>query len=246
MPTIPQPRFYVYVLARPNDKPFYVGKGSRYRINDHEREARTDCRCHKCNIIRKIWRNGGVVRRYIVFTTNDEHDAFEYEKATIALHGRANLCNVTDGGEGPSNPTPEARAKISVAGRARRASEETRARMRAAQAIRRGDKARQAIENERKRTDPTIKANFRRGLEKRWATPGYREQLIAASRNRYNRPEELEKLAQARAVAAAPEVKAKIGAAAKAQWADPEKRARVMEAQRAGKERARKRRMGET
>ena len=80
MSTIPSSSFYVYVLARPNNKVFYVGKGKGYRINAHEGYATRGCTCHKCNIIRKIWRNGGEVQRYIVFTTESENEAFEYER----------------------------------------------------------------------------------------------------------------------------------------------------------------------
>jgi hypothetical protein len=112
--------FYVYLLCRPNGKPFYVGKGKSRRIYDHEKEARGSCKCHKCNVIRKIWRYGGEVQRYIVFTTNDEQAAFAYECELIALHGRGNLCNLTDGGEGvsglalelhPSHKYPEIRQR---------------------------------------------------------------------------------------------------------------------------------------
>ena len=35
-------QFYVYTLAYPDGKVFYVGKGSGYRIDQHEMEARTD------------------------------------------------------------------------------------------------------------------------------------------------------------------------------------------------------------
>lgn len=96
--------YYVYILARPNDKPFYVGKGKDRRIIVHEAEARSGCKCHKCNVIRKIWRSGGEVQRYTVFTTDDETEALDFECAMIALLGRSTLTNKTDGGEGVSNP----------------------------------------------------------------------------------------------------------------------------------------------
>lgn len=109
------PRFYVYLLARPNGKVFYVGKGSKKRTFAHETEAKSGCRCHKCNVIRKIWRNGGEVHRHIVFTTDSEDEAFEYEREQISLYGRKNLCNHTDGGDGVRNLSDEARARISAA-----------------------------------------------------------------------------------------------------------------------------------
>ena len=125
MITIPQ--FYVYVLARPNGKPFYVGKGHGRRIHDHEMEARSGHRCHKCNAIRKIWKQGGEVQRYIVFTTDNEQEAYDYEEQMIALHGRANLCNHTDGGKSGGDLSVEAKAKLSKALKTRYAIPEVRA-----------------------------------------------------------------------------------------------------------------------
>jgi hypothetical protein len=76
--------FYVYLLLRPNDQPFYVGKGIGDRIGDHEREARKGHECHRCRVIRKIWRNGGEVGRQIIFHTDNEQEAYRIEAATIA------------------------------------------------------------------------------------------------------------------------------------------------------------------
>ena len=117
MATIPQPRYYVYILARPNGKPFYVGKGQGARVFAHDNEARLGHKCHKCNVIRKIWRNGGEYQRYIVFTTDVERDAHDYEKELIAQFGRDSLCNLTDGGEGCSGRVvdSETRKKLSLA-----------------------------------------------------------------------------------------------------------------------------------
>lgn len=112
------PRFYVYVLARPNGKPFYVGKGQRGRVYDHENEARKGHKCHKCNVIRKIWRKGGEVQRYIVFTTDSEREALDYEIELIALYGQETLCNLTSGGDTPVI-TDETRAKQRAAYRRR-------------------------------------------------------------------------------------------------------------------------------
>jgi hypothetical protein len=112
--SIPQV-FYVYVLVRPNGVPFYVGKGKDKRIFDHDKEARSGHKCYKCNVIRKIWKQGGEVQRYIVFTTIDESEAYAYERELISLHGRHNLTNLTDGGEGLRNPSKETREKIASA-----------------------------------------------------------------------------------------------------------------------------------
>lgn len=102
MSSVPHAKYYVYILARPNGKPFYVGKGAGNRIYEHDGEARKGHKCHKCNVIRKIWKQGGEFQRYIVLTTDDEQEAFAHERELIALYGRENLCNLTDGGEGCS------------------------------------------------------------------------------------------------------------------------------------------------
>jgi hypothetical protein len=104
-------RFYVYVLCKPNDTPFYVGKGKGNRVYDHDAEARKGHRCHKCNTIRKIWKHGGQVRRYFVFTTDDEQEAYQHEKELIASYGRKNLTNSTDGGEGQTGRIGELSGK---------------------------------------------------------------------------------------------------------------------------------------
>lgn len=111
--SISSPQFYVYVLARPNGKPFYVGKGRCRRIHDHELEAKTGHQCHKCNVIRKIWKQGGQVHRYVMLQTDDELEALAYEVDLIAMYGRETLVNQTDGGQGVAR-TPESVMKISA------------------------------------------------------------------------------------------------------------------------------------
>lgn len=109
--------YYVYILVRPDGRVFYVGKGKNNRIFDHDKEARRGHRCYKCNIIRKIWEQGKTYQRYFVFTTTDENEAYAYERELIAQYGRGNLANLTDGGEGLSNPTAETREKLAASSR---------------------------------------------------------------------------------------------------------------------------------
>lgn len=101
--------FYVYLLLRPNGKPFYVGKGIGNRIGFHENEARKDHDCHKCRVIRKIWRSGGEVGREIIFRTDNEDEAYRIEAITIARF-RSGLVNVLDKQVGKAEnlgkPTP--------------------------------------------------------------------------------------------------------------------------------------------
>src|SRR6267378_4437944 len=45
-------RYYVYILRRPDLRPFYVGKGKAYRLFNHVDEARHTENSHKLNVIR--------------------------------------------------------------------------------------------------------------------------------------------------------------------------------------------------
>jgi hypothetical protein len=50
--------------------------------------------------IREVWERGGSVSAIIVLETNDEQVALAEEKRLVALYGRANLTNESDGGDG--------------------------------------------------------------------------------------------------------------------------------------------------
>jgi hypothetical protein len=88
--------YYVYLLIRPDGRVFYVGKGTGKRVHGHEREARTGCACHKCCVIRKIWKNGGQVIRNIIFETHKEEEALQRE-AELIEKWRGILTNVASG-----------------------------------------------------------------------------------------------------------------------------------------------------
>src|SRR5260370_5231911 len=89
--------YYVYTYAFPDGTVFYVGKGCNARIDQHEREARSDCMCQKCCIIRQIWAGGDPVQKRIVYETFEEHEAFAQEYLLIQTYGLANLVNITKG-----------------------------------------------------------------------------------------------------------------------------------------------------
>jgi hypothetical protein len=88
-------RFYVYVLCRPDGRAFYVGKGINRRVFDHEAEA---IRKHpigesnpfKCNVIRKIVREGGAITYCIdsLYEQEDQLRCLEREAALILQHKR--------------------------------------------------------------------------------------------------------------------------------------------------------------
>jgi hypothetical protein len=108
-------RYYVYVHMYPNGAVFYVGKGTGARIDDHEREARNGMQSHKCNVIRKIWAEGGQVIKQKVAYFDTEQDAYRLEMLLIKFFGRENLTNYTDGGErGGGAPLKGSQARVRV------------------------------------------------------------------------------------------------------------------------------------
>ncbi len=183
------PRFYVYILVRPNGKVFYVGKGTKRRVWRHDDEARRGCECRKCRTIRKVWREGGEIQRYIVLTTDDEQEALQYEREMIALHGRENLCNHTDGGEGPSGhiASPQTRAKMSAAQKIAQARPEVR------------EKRRQRMLGHTVSDDTRAKLSARHKGRKGTRlgmsnSPEHRRKIGEAHRGRKKKPESIEKM----------------------------------------------------
>lgn len=239
-------RFYVYVLLRPDGRPFYVGKGQRDRILEHEGEARRGHNCHKCKIIRKVWREGGNIQRQIVFRTHEEQEALAYERELIALYGRDKLCNQTDGGEGPSNISDEVRSRMGESIRKALAKPEWRinasARMKAqwkdpvtANKRRSGINLRNA--------KPEVKEKRSNASRKVWAKN--RDSILEAMRSaehpnasegqkkRYESHEErMTQSIRSRKAWADPDKRARQSAIVKAIWADPEKRVKMLAARK--------------
>jgi len=108
--------YYTYILCRPSGEPFYVGKGIGFRVFNHEVEADGDKSSHKLRLIRRIRTDGGQLVYVIDAFHPDESAALLRERELIARYGRADLklgllTNLTDGGEGPSIPSPISREK---------------------------------------------------------------------------------------------------------------------------------------
>lgn len=241
--SIASPRFYVYVLARPDGTPFYVGKGQGDRIYAHEQAAARGVRGHRYSIIRKIWKQGGQVQRYILLTTDDPQEAFDYERDTIALYGRENLSNQTDGGDGTNGKTLEARQRIANALRGRKLPASTVEKMRAFQKARYENPANRVIRSEQSRAmwaKTETRAAIVEGIKKQAATPEAKAKRSTATKTWMAIPEKRERivahldrvrddpkrLVGLRESARSPELLAHRREQMIAQWQDPELRAR--------------------
>lgn len=87
--------FYVYLHRKATTgKVFYVGKGTSYRAYD---------KIGRSNWWKNIVAKHGYSIEFYISGVQDWY-AIEVEKELIAYYGRENLCNMTDGGDGASNP----------------------------------------------------------------------------------------------------------------------------------------------
>ena len=97
--------FYTYTYLRKGDRtPYYIGKGKGKRAYDRH--------THRVKVPDD--------RDRIIFLKENvsEKEAWDYEREMIQFYGRKDLGtgilrNLSDGGEGPANPSPESRKKNS-------------------------------------------------------------------------------------------------------------------------------------
>jgi hypothetical protein len=199
--------YVVYEHWRPDlNVCFYVGKGKPRRSRRFQRNSRYD------RIVGKLARLGLRVEVRIIHAgiSNERASALEIE--LIAAHRAAgtDIANFTDGGDGSSGwvHTESALAKIRKKATGRRASEETKAKMSAA---RKGSK--RSAETKEKMRQAALKVQS-----------AARKAECSTQKGR------LRMLHMSRSAAKDPEVRAKRSANAKALWANPEYRAKVMAA----------------
>lgn len=84
--------FYLYAHRKDNGDVFYIGKGKRRRAWEFSsRNEKWKKIAKKYGVNVQIW-----------FDNLSENEAFRLEVEAITRYGRDNLCNLTDGGEGPS------------------------------------------------------------------------------------------------------------------------------------------------
>lgn len=113
--------YYVYILFRPSTgQPFYVGMGTGRRIENYRKRcvAHRRNKTHKTFILLKAFREGTDIPRVKVATNLTRAEAAQIEIAFIRAIGREEfggpLTNLTDGGDGPVEFSPERKAEISA------------------------------------------------------------------------------------------------------------------------------------
>jgi hypothetical protein len=104
---------FAYIHCKPDDTPFYVGKGAWRRVRYFgERNP------HHKNVVFKYGKENLF---YGALECSDDKTAYALEQGLIKCLRRSgvSLVNRTDGGDGGRNPTPETRAKLSEAAKKR-------------------------------------------------------------------------------------------------------------------------------
>ena len=121
---------YTYFLIDPrDDSVFYVGKGygRRIRVHSYMMGAKEHHNPKLLSKLRKISSLGLKHEAFKIFEHKDEWPCLANEVAPIALYGRENLCNLTDGGQGVY-PSIEGRQRIAAGQLGKRQSKERIAR----------------------------------------------------------------------------------------------------------------------
>jgi len=128
--------YCVYTFVNPDRTPFYVGVtcNFRRRMRNHANEIRLGNSLPKYNRMRQLTPDGTELMKFVDILEDGmgtPEEAFEKEVSTIASlrESGCRLKNLTDGGEGNINPTPEQIEKVRQAHLGKKRSEETRRRI---------------------------------------------------------------------------------------------------------------------
>jgi hypothetical protein len=205
-------KFYVYILSKPDGSPFYVGCGRGSRIAQHVAASRHNKTHPKSRMIRSILRSGETVQYQIESWHLDYRLALAREVELIRSLGRRDLgagplLNLTDGGDGVSALTAEARKKQSDAMTRRWGDPKERERLS-------GSMKRAFYDSPDRQQNAKEHAGaiMRTALARRREDPAWQKEL---DKRRLS--------AQCTA-----EGRAKRAAISKAMWSDPDTRARIL------------------
>lgn len=86
-------------------KPYYIGKGKRYRMNQHYGKKSLEKNTHKNNVIHQIISSNNKPISIKIFENLTEQEAYELEIKIIRIIGLENLTNKDEGGVGRSSST---------------------------------------------------------------------------------------------------------------------------------------------
>jgi hypothetical protein len=181
---------FAYLHCKPDGTPFYVGKGALRRAKYlGERNA------HHQAIVKKYGKENILIG---MFDCSSSSIAYELERGFIKCLRRSGveLTNFTDGGEGGSNPTPEARKRLSEAAKKRGVSEACHIAKVAAKKgkpLSEEQKAKQSLSMKGIVFTEEHRANIRASAKKRGMSKEIQEKAWAALRGRVQSLEEKEK-----------------------------------------------------
>ena len=188
--------FYVYEHWRPDkDRPFYVGKGRGRRA-----WLLRPRNPHYANVARKLAALGLCVEVRLVVgeMTAEQACAVEIERIRHLRSAGVELTNMTDGGEGMLNPSPEVRQKYSILFKnivrtpewcaniskgVSNQSAETRAKRSASMTgIVRSAETRAKVSAAKRNPSPETREKSRQAALRSWAKPEFRAKQMARHR----------------------------------------------------------------
>jgi len=209
--------FAVYEHIRPDTgQVFYVGKGAPDRLRSVTRRHNK----YHSRIYNKMKRLGLTVEQHVIATNLPEESAHIFEKMRIMMWRAmgAPLVNMTEGGEGLSNPSEETRARIGAASKVRQNKPESKD---AVSAVHKG-----------KKVSKETKAKISAKATAQFADPTARKKASENTANRFADAEEREKQRKRITAFFDGNIVAREAAAdrTREQFADPAKRERHRQA----------------